>query len=75
MARHSAKPATAQNYSEMARQIVEQFRRDGFLRSPDEHDALTTAGSLVLPTDQGVAGGTYPGTDEHLQAHLSHAMD
>ncbi|WP_210328374.1 hypothetical protein, partial [Mesorhizobium caraganae] len=40
---------TAQNHSEMARQIVEQFRRDGFLRSPDEHDALTTAGSLVLP--------------------------
>ncbi len=62
--------AKAQNFSGMAQQIVEQFRRDGFLRSPDEHDALTRAGNLVLPTDEGVAGGTYSQAHEHLQPHL-----
>ncbi|MBM2716346.1 hypothetical protein JQK88_35505, partial [Mesorhizobium caraganae] len=65
--------ATAQNYSEMARQIVEQFRRDGFLRSPDEHDALTRADDSTRAPTQ--TNPSVPGPSAEQPDILGEAME
>ncbi|UVK49061.1 hypothetical protein BPNPMPFG_006744 (plasmid) [Mesorhizobium sp. AR07] len=61
----------AEDYSGQAWRMVEQVRGDRPPASPDEHDAPIHAGSLVLPADEGVAGGTYPQTDAHPRQDLS----
>ncbi|MER8792501.1 Ulp1 family isopeptidase [Mesorhizobium sp. M0983] len=51
--------------------MVEQFGGDRPPASPDEHDAPTRAGSLVVPADEDVASGMYPLTDAHPRQDLS----
>ncbi|MER8792544.1 hypothetical protein NKH71_32910 [Mesorhizobium sp. M0983] len=65
-----------EDFSGQAWRIVAQFRGDLPPASPDEHDAPTRAGSLVVPADEDAASATYPQTNAHPRQDLSlAAMD